>query len=84
MKAWLLKKTLTKAISTSWVDDIYESGIKAGALGGKLLGAGGGGFILFYCPLEKQENFRKQMSRYTEMDFQFDNHGSKIIYIGDK
>ena len=83
-EGWLLKKTLTKAISTSWVDDIYESGIKAGALGGKLLGAGGGGFILFYCPLEKQENFRKQMSRYTEMDFQFDNHGSKIIYIGDK
>lgn len=68
-EGWLLKKTLTKAISTSWVDDIYESGIKAGALGGKLLGAGGGGFILFYCPLEKQENFRKQMSRIQRWTF---------------
>lgn len=83
-EGWLLKKTLTKSITTSSVEDIYEAGLKAGALGGKLLGAGGGGFILFYCPLEKQESFRKQMSKYTEMDFQFDNHGSKIIYIGDK
>lgn len=83
-EGWLLKKSLTKAISNSLVDEIYDRGLKAGALGGKLLGAGGGGFILFYCPREKQDNFRKQMSQFTEMDFQFDNHGTKIIYIGDK
>ena len=83
-EGWLLKKSLTKAISNSLVDEIYDRGLKAGALGGKLLGAGGGGFILFYCPRGKQDNFRKQMSQFTEMDFQFDNHGTKIIYIGDK
>lgn len=83
-EGWLLKKSLIKAISNSLVDDIYEQGLQAGALGGKLLGAGGGGFILFYCPKEKQKYFRHRMSKYTEMDFQFDNHGTKIIYIGDK
>jgi len=82
-EGWLLKKSLTKDISNTLVDDIYNMGLKAGALGGKLLGAGGSGFLLFYCPREKQEKFRNQMNQFTEMKFQFDNHGSKIIYIGD-
>jgi D-glycero-alpha-D-manno-heptose-7-phosphate kinase len=82
-EGWLLKKSLTKGISNTLVDDIYNMGLRSGALGGKLLGAGGSGFLLFYCPREKQENFRNQMDRSTEMKFQFDNHGSKIIYIGD-
>lgn len=80
---WLLKKSLIKSISSGTIDDIYEKGIKAGALGGKLLGAGGGGFILFYCPREKQENFRICMQDYKELKFGFDNFGSKIIYIGN-
>lgn len=83
-EGWLLKKSLTKAISNTLVDDIYALGLKSGALGGKLLGAGGGGFVLFYCPQEKQEFFRRSMSEFTEMRFGFDNYGSKIIYIGDK
>lgn len=83
-EGWLLKKSLTKSISNTLVDDIYALGLKAGALGGKLLGAGGGGFILFYCPREKQEAFRIAMSAFREMQFSFDNYGSKIIYIGDK
>lgn len=83
-EGWLLKKSLTKVISNSIVDDIYKKGLKAGALGGKLLGAGGGGFVLFYCPKEKQDDFRKQMPQLTEMRFRFDNFGTKIIYIGDK
>lgn len=82
-EGWLLKKSLTKNISNTWVDDIYNMGLRAGALGGKLLGAGGSGFILFYCPKEKQEKFRVQMNNFTELKFQFDNHGSKIIYIGN-
>ena len=82
-EGWLLKKSLVQSISSDCIDDIYRNGIESGALGGKLLGAGGGGFILFYCPKEKQDKFRKQMKNYTEFRFNFDNSGSKIIYIGE-
>lgn len=81
-EGWLLKKSLTKSISNPLVDGIYEKGIKSGAIGGKLLGAGGGGFILFYCPQEKQEFFRMSMRSYRELKFNFDNFGSKIIHLG--
>jgi D-glycero-alpha-D-manno-heptose-7-phosphate kinase len=80
-EAWLLKKTLATGISNSEVETLYQKGINAGAIGGKLLGAGGSGFILFYCPEEKQALFRKIMSDYRELPFSFDNQGSKIIYI---
>jgi D-glycero-alpha-D-manno-heptose-7-phosphate kinase len=82
-EGWLLKKSLLKSISNTIIDDLYEKGIKSGALGGKLLGAGGGGFVLFYCPVEKQENFRMNMNGFTELAFRFENEGSKIIYFGD-
>lgn len=81
---WLLKKSLTSGISTGIVDEMYNKGIEAGALGGKLLGAGGAGFILFYCPKEKQAEFRDRMGSITELNFKFDNYGSKIIYVGEK
>lgn len=83
-EGWLMKKSLTSGISTGIVDKVYEKGMRAGALGGKLLGAGGAGFILFYCPKEKQEEFRVQMGDINEMTFRFDDFGSKIIYVGDK
>lgn len=83
-EGWLMKKSLTSGISTGIVDEIYDKGIKSGALGGKLLGAGGAGFILFYCPKDKQMTFRRQMENIETLDFHFDNYGSKIIYIGDK
>lgn len=82
-EGWLMKKSLTSGISTGIVDEMYDRGIKAGAIGGKLLGAGGAGFILFYCPKERQEKFRQQMGSINEMKFHFDDFGSKIIYIGD-
>lgn len=81
---WLLKKSLTSGISTGIVDEMYNKGIKAGALGGKLLGAGGAGFILFYCPKEKQIEFRERMGNINELNFKFDHYGSKIIYVGEK
>lgn len=81
---WLLKKSLTSGISTGIVDEMYNKGIEAGALGGKLLGAGGAGFILFYCPKERQQEFRERMGDITELNFKFDNYGSKIIYVGEK
>jgi len=83
-EGWQLKKSLTRSISNSMIDSIYEKGVQSGALGGKLLGAGGGGFILFYCPLERQGSFRKSMlSQNRELKFGFDHFGSKIIYIGN-
>ena len=82
-EGWLMKKSLTAGISSGGIDEMYERGIKAGALGGKLLGAGGAGFILFYCPKERQEAFRRDMGDINEMKFHFDDFGSKIIYIGD-
>lgn len=83
-EGWLLKKSLTSGISTGVVDEMYNKGIEAGALGGKLLGAGGAGFILFYCPKEKQYEFRERMGNVSELSFGFDNYGSKIIYVGEK
>ena len=82
-EGWLLKKSLTSGISNSAVDELYEKGLKAGALGGKLLGAGGGGFVLFYCPEEHQPEFRKQMSGFRELNFTFDTTGSKITHLAD-
>lgn len=81
---WLLKKSLTSGISNGIVDQMYSKGIEAGALGGKLLGAGGAGFILFYCPKEKQAEFRERMGDIKELNFKFDHYGSKIIYVGEK
>ena len=81
---WLLKKSLAAGISTGLVDEMYNRGIEAGALGGKLLGAGGAGFILFYCPKERQDEFRERMGDISELNFNFDNFGSKIIYVGEK
>lgn len=82
-EGWLMKKSLTSGISNGNIDEIYKKGLKAGALGGKLLGAGGAGFVLFYCPVEKQEYFRKSMQDMNEMQFCFDSSGSKIIYMDD-
>lgn len=82
-EGWLKKKSLMSGISNGYIDQIYERGIKAGALGGKLLGAGGAGFILFYCDEEKQDAFRHSMHDMYEMKFGFDIGGSKIIYIQD-
>ena len=80
-EGWNLKKSLTSEISNTGIDDIYDRGIKSGALGGKLCGAGGGGFILFYCPLEKQEEFRQNMIDFFELKFNFESKGSKIINL---
>lgn len=82
-EGWLMKKSLARGISTGRVDEIYERGVRAGALGGKLLGAGGAGFVLFYCPRERQAGFREKMGDLGELRFHFDGFGSKIIYIGD-
>jgi D-glycero-alpha-D-manno-heptose-7-phosphate kinase len=82
-KGWLLKKKITKEISDESIDSYYKKALKAGAIGGKLLGAGGGGFLLFYCPLKKQDKVRKALKELFELKFTFDYEGSKVIYTGE-
>ena len=80
---WLLKKELAKGITNASIDEAYAAGLKAGALGGKLLGAGGGGFLLFYCPEERKDKLYEALSGMRSFSFGFDRDGSKIIYYGD-
>jgi len=77
---WKLKRQTGNNISTGSIDEYYDKAIKAGALGGKLLGAGGGGFLLFYVPEEYKENVMKEMSNLLYIPFEFTNSGSEIVY----
>ena len=76
---WILKRTLSKTISNSIFDDIYNLAKESGAIGGKILGAGGGGFFLFYCPPRYQDKLRFNLKDLKEVPFKFDKYGSKII-----
>lgn len=78
--SWKLKKQTGSAISTDNIDVLYDKGIKAGALGGKLLGAGGGGFLVFYVTPDKQESVREAMRDLLYIPFEFENEGTKIIH----
>jgi D-glycero-alpha-D-manno-heptose-7-phosphate kinase len=79
-KNWRLKSQLVSGISDIQIDDWYQRGIKAGAKGGKLLGAGYGGFLMFFVPLEKQANVIKALSDLKIIPFSFDNSGSEIAF----
>jgi D-glycero-alpha-D-manno-heptose-7-phosphate kinase len=79
---WLLKKELSKQVSNGDIEKIYQIALKAGALGGKILGAGGGGFLLLYCLKKKQKELRNALRELRELDFDFELEGSKIIYVG--
>lgn len=79
-ESWKLKKQTGKGVSTSAIDELYDRGIKAGALGGKLLGAGGGGFLVFYVQPDKQKAVRKAMKDLMYIPFEFDNDGATIIH----
>lgn len=79
-KAWMIKRSLSKAISNDNLDDIYSRAISAGAIGGKLLGAGGGGFFVFYVPQEAQNSVRKSLENLKEIKFKFESEGTRIIF----
>ena len=79
---WRLKKGTGSAVSTGGIDELYEKGMQAGALGGKLLGAGGGGFLVFYVQPEKQENVRTAMKDLMYIPFKFEDGGTQVIYYG--
>jgi D-glycero-alpha-D-manno-heptose-7-phosphate kinase len=77
---WMYKKELSNKISDTVIDELYCKALKVGASGGKLLGAGGGGFLLFYVEPEKQVAVRREMKDLHELKFKFDNSGSTIIF----
>ena len=77
---WKLKKGTGGVVSTNSIDGLYEKGMAAGALGGKLLGAGGGGFFVFYVQPEKQEAVREAMKDLIYIPFQFENGGTRVIH----
>ena len=79
-KGWMLKRTLSDAVSNSEIDSIYETATNNGALGGKLMGAGGTGFMVFYVPEEKRQSLRRALSGYLRVPFKFEREGSSIIY----
>ena len=82
-ETWKLKKSLGKDISNSTVDQMYKDAINAGALGGKLLGAGGGGFLLLLVPEENKKKVRLSLKDFYEIDFNICADGSKIIHNDD-
>ena len=77
--SWRLKRSLAKNISSGFIDNIYDRGLANGALGGKILGAGGGGFILFIAPPEKHSKILEEFNDLLWVPFKFDNAGSRII-----
>lgn len=77
---WKLKRGISTGISTDSIDRLYAKGIEAGALGGKLLGAGGGGFLLFYVEEDKQEAVHKAMEELLFVPFEFENSGTRVIH----
>lgn len=80
-EGWLLKKSLTSGISTDAIDDWYAKARKAGAVGGKLLGAGAGGFLMFYAPPERHEAITQSLGKLRRMNFRFEPQGSRIIFV---
>jgi len=79
-ESWQIKKTLSQRISNSSIDEIYEAGLEAGALGGKLLGAGGGGFMLFFVPPERREALRTRLKKLLCVPFNFSSRGSDVVH----
>ncbi|MBN1670960.1 MAG: kinase [Kiritimatiellae bacterium] len=79
-EAWLIKKGLSSRITTPEIDKMYEAALTAGAVGGKLTGAGGGGFVLLYVEPENQPCVRECLQKYLHVPVRFDNEGSQIVF----
>lgn len=83
-KSWELKKSLSDGVTTAAIDRIYEQGLRHGAIGGKLLGAGGGGFLLFFCEPKKQSRLLAGLGDYLHIPFRFEENGSQVIYYREE
>lgn len=80
-EGWRRKREMASGITETVIDEMYQCAMKNGALGGKLLGAGGGGFLLFYCEKEQQQNLERALG-LKKFDFCFEQDGSSVVYIG--
>ncbi len=79
-RAWRIKRGLDTEVSNDTIDGIYAAGLEAGALGGKLLGAGGGGFVLFFVPPEKKEAVKQKLSDFIEIPFRINAPGTRVVH----
>ena len=82
-EAWILKKSLASNVSTAQIDQWYETAREAGATGGKILGAGSGGFLMLFCKPEKQKRVLDALKDMRVFDARFEPQGSKIIFMGE-
>ncbi len=80
-EAWRVKRDLSAKVSNADIEDIYTQALAAGAIGGKLLGAGGGGFILFFVPPSKQPAVKRRLQKLIYVPFKFESSGSQIIFF---
>ena len=77
---WIRKISMTDSISNSWINDAYQVGLNNGAMGGKILGAGNGGFFLFFAPPERHASIKSNLPSMKNFDFDFETKGSQIVY----
>jgi D-glycero-alpha-D-manno-heptose-7-phosphate kinase len=77
---WMLKRTLTNGISNTQIDRWYSAAMKKGALGGKIIGAGGGGFLMVFAPPKKQKGIKDALSSLRQVPIEFELQGSRIVY----
>jgi D-glycero-alpha-D-manno-heptose-7-phosphate kinase len=80
-EAWQAKRSLSAKVSNSHVDELYDRALSAGAVGGKLTGAGGGGFLLLFAPPDRQEEIREELNNLIHVPFKFEFSGSQIIFF---
>ena len=79
-ESWQLKKQLSSNINNGFIGEAYQAAKSAGALGGKIAGAGGGGYLLVYCPYQRRESVRAALRNLRELPFQLEPDGSKVIF----
>lgn len=79
-EGWQLKRQMASRISNGYIDDLYQRARQAGALGGKITGAGGGGYLLLYCPMQRQPDVRRALKELCELPFSSEHDGSKVIF----
>ena len=83
-ESWMLKRSLTDNISTSYIDEIYKTAVQNGAIGGKVLGAGGGGFMLFFAKPEYHSRIKDSLKSFINVPFKLENNGTQIIHYAPK
>ena len=84
-QAWCVKRSLAHGITNPAIDELYEAGRRAGAYGGKLLGAGGGGFIMFLAPPERHARIKEALSKIRVwVPFHFETHGAQVVFHNDE